>query len=354
MFDRYNYILLGTIVCAALVVAYIGSTIQPLDGDLTRIGGYSEKDFGWQPRQESFETDYLFKIAHSLQDYDQHFDVVVLGDSFTLRPGISWANFFIAATGLSIISFHHNDLSVEEIVYSPQFRASPPVLFVYESAERSVVKRLADVGYLQGEAVAPSKSLGLQVEPVKHAMEVRQRQTKYDNLTLRVSEAIHTLKTNIATSVFGTAPRTISLPLRNTEKRLFSSRNQTDILVYRDDITVREGWRTHWEDAIAGYRRLSELVESNGSTNLVTLVFPDKLNVYANYLVSDQWQNSSVIPFLAAERSLSRLDLRFNEAVEQGMIDVYLPNNTHTGSKANQIAMNEILNHLKERQIIAR
>lgn len=355
MFDRYNYVLLGAILCASLVVAYVGATIQPLDGDLTRIGGYNEKDFGWQPPQESFKTDYLFRIAHSLDDYDQHFDVVVLGDSFTLRPGISWASYFVAATGLSIIFFHHSDLSVEEIVCSPQFVKSPAKLFVYESAERSVVGRLADVGHLQGRTVAPIKTVAsLQLNPVDYAMEFRQRQTKYDNLTLRVSEAIHTLKTNILENFFGAVPRTIILPLRDTGKRLFSSHNQTDILVYRDDIVARENWKRHWHAALAGYRRLSALIESNGTTDLVTLIFPDKLNVYADYLVSDRWQNSSVIPALAAKRNLPRLDRRYKEAVEQGTIDVYLPNNTHTSSKSSQVAINEILDHLEERRIIAR
>lgn len=353
MFNRYNTILLGAILCASLAVAYVAVTIQPLNGDLTRIGGYNEKDFGWRLPQRYFENDYLFEVADSLQDYDQAFDVVVLGDSFALRPGSSWVNYFTAATGLSVICFHHRDLSFKDIFQAPQYRKTPPKIFIYQSVERSAVKRLAEVADLHGGAAASAVSREpIQLQPVKHAMDLRSRHTHYENLTLRVAEAIHTIKTNVRKRFSTAVPRTVMLPLSGAAKGLFSSRNQTDILVYRDDILVRERWQRHWQDALAGYHRLVELFEKTGNTRLVTMVFPDKLAVYADYLANKQWRNSSVIPALSAVRSLPRLDLRYKEALERGIVDLYLPNNTHTSSMGSQIAAAEVLRYLEERWIV--
>jgi hypothetical protein len=85
----------------------LAAWLLPVDGDLARVGGYAENDFGPIAPQAAFDQN-LFKVTTDLKDYDKYYDVVVLGDSFSVDQvsrRFGWQNYFINRTGLSMIVF---------------------------------------------------------------------------------------------------------------------------------------------------------------------------------------------------------------------------------------------------------
>jgi hypothetical protein len=99
----YNRILLIPLGSLFAVFTALALWVQPIEGDLTRLGGFTENDFGWNEPQQQFSS-ALFKLTGE-QKYDRYYDVVVLGDSFSnANPRAQWQNYFVRATGLSLVT----------------------------------------------------------------------------------------------------------------------------------------------------------------------------------------------------------------------------------------------------------
>ena len=99
-FRGYNLVLFGLIGAFLSLVAFLAATLEPNTGDLTRVGGLSERAFGWRGEKPRFGSE--------LSGYHQDgrpfegAEVLVLGDSFSHQAhyGFGWQNWLVAATGL--------------------------------------------------------------------------------------------------------------------------------------------------------------------------------------------------------------------------------------------------------------
>jgi len=132
---RFVLGLLALVLVLAFGLFCLGVYLQPLSGDLTRIGSYAEKDFGWNKPQLEFQPP-LSEIGR----YEHYHDVVVLGDSFsTGRPHLRWQNYLVAAKGWSIATLDTNKIHVEQILENPVFRKTPPKIFILENVERDLL-----------------------------------------------------------------------------------------------------------------------------------------------------------------------------------------------------------------------
>ena len=67
----YSKILGVSFVAILAAVWGMASWLLPVDGDLARVGGYTENEFGLRESQVVFEKN-LFKIATDLKDYDRY------------------------------------------------------------------------------------------------------------------------------------------------------------------------------------------------------------------------------------------------------------------------------------------
>ena len=114
--------------------------MEPISNELTRMGGYLENDYGWNSPQEHF-IQPLFKKAYSIEDYQQYYDVVVVGDSFSENESHGWLNYFSNRSGLTVISFNMISVALDEVINSPIYQEKPPKLFIYQSVERNVISR---------------------------------------------------------------------------------------------------------------------------------------------------------------------------------------------------------------------
>lgn len=369
---RYNQILFGLIIIAFLGFFAYSFHVEPLDGDLTRVGGYNEADFGWEEDQAFFEQEFLFTWAHKMEDWDRPYDIIVMGDSFGWRPYNSFTNYLVNMTGKRVLFMHHNQFKLDQIVSSPQFRKWPPELVVFEVVERRLYRRIQglvdidleatlsramaplsdqETAYLQTLANRPADTAGdeppASVRPKgSYQVDFKPRNKYFSTFNDRMAATIHFSKLQLRTTFFPETKRAFDFPLRDDAPSLFSSRDQERILIYIDDIQYRDQWRKNQDRFEEALRRVWTLGRVGPRTTFVPLVFPDKLTVYAEYLADAKWQNTSLIPVVARYWQTPRLDEAYAEMIRQGVKDIYLPNDSHSGAEGNRVAAEMILRQL--------
>jgi hypothetical protein len=94
---------------------------------------------------------------------------------------------------------------------------------------------------------------------------------------------------------------------------------------------------------------LQQRVERDGRTRLLLVIAPDKSTAYADYLPAES-RLPNAIERLAQIRGLPlpRLDLVMKQAIQQGAVDVYLPNDTHWGTAGSKLAAGAVIRYLDE------
>lgn len=355
------------IVILLVFLPLIGLTLSTISfpgytGVLTRIGGFSEDDFGWQKPQQVFSSP-LFKTANSAEEYKRYYDVVVIGDSFSYDLKKGWQNYFVEQTGLSVITFHH-DVPLDSVLNTKMFKNKPPLFFVVESLEQFSLPRLAAYNVYKSVVVADAQPVSTEVVTLVRQEQNKEQIRNYKKFPLedRIAQRRHNLE-----KAFERYRRPVEwlaglkqlhglgendaeqgaypLPLRKGLK-LFSNKLDDLLLVYGKDITkVTEG--DILSEAASGVKRLQDKVEGNGHTRFVLMIFPDKLSVYAPMLKDETLAPPSLIPALARSYpSQVRLDLAFRRALEKPEVDLYLPNDTHAGYKGYRIAAHTLTNYL--------
>ena len=169
-YRRYTLLVLMPIAAVSILTIVLAIWLEPVRNDLTRLGGYPERDFGWNSPQLAFRPP-LVPIAVPSQPYD----IVVIGDSFStsqfIAPNTSrvddgfWTDVFAQRTGLITGAFHRDDVSAAAYLASEVFKAAPPRLLIYEIVEREL-DRVATAGALcPPETAAPGPVLSFARHP---------------------------------------------------------------------------------------------------------------------------------------------------------------------------------------------
>jgi hypothetical protein len=343
----YSQILGSAFVAILAVVWGIASWLQPINGDLARVGGYAENDFGYRTPQAVFEKN-LFKVATSLSEYDKPYDVVLLGDSFSVdqvNRRFGWQNFFINRTGLSMIVFDTRRFWPVEIYKSPAFKKYPPKVFVFESVERYLHERVA---YFSGMTPPPAAPASASIDPFANAIppllplheELPNPHAGFDpdhvlgHLGACVQRHIH-LNNQV-----------VEIPL--AKEGLFSSPNDTEMLVYFDEFKKQTLSESDYSKLRAGAEVFQKIIESNGITRFVLLVAPDKSSTFAPYLKNADQATANLIAELAENPALPvpRTDLVLSRAVAGGQQDIYLPNDSHWGSLGHKLFAQTLADYL--------
>jgi len=355
------------IVALLVFLPLMGLTLSAISfpaytGVLTRIGGFSEDDFGWRKPQQVFSSQ-LFKIAKSADEYTRYYDVVVIGDSFSHDREKGWQNHFVEQTGLSVITFHHN-VPLDTVLNAKVFKNSPPLFFVVESLEQFSLSRFIAYNIYNSAAVADANSVSTEVVTFVRQELEKEQISNYSKVSIeelisqrshnlikaferyrRPAEWLEGLKQLHGLGEHYALNKAYPLPLREGLK-LFSNKLDDLLLVYGMDLTkVTEG--VLLQDAANGVRRLHDKVEGNGHTRFILMIFPDKLSVYAPMLKDETLAPPSLIPPLAQHfPSQLRLDLAFQQALDKPVVDLYLPNDTHAGFEGYRIAADVMIDYL--------
>jgi hypothetical protein len=330
-----------------LLLFIYGIYLQPLYGDLTRIGLFSEREFGWHGTQQTFK-----EAAYIQDQYKRHADVVVLGDSFSRAwPRQQWQNHLVAQTGWSVVTLDINTVTVDQILANPVFQTSPPKLLIVESVERYFADRIGKIPACVESIAPPAERITAtfakdQLRPHDLPSSAIQRSQKWDDIKL---EFAWKYLRNQWRLMIGEEPRPDVRKLTLQRSGLFSSANQRDILIYKEDFDTRSKWSTlALKDMSCRVQQLRNKVEQNAKTRFVLMVAPDKLTAYGPDLQNTEWSHASKLPTLAAlnPQTIPRLDLTMRQAIERGQQDVYLPDDTHWGSEGHRLAAATILDFL--------
>jgi hypothetical protein len=328
------YLLVGGLLT---VLAF---SLQPYSGDLTRTGGFLENDFGWNLPQEKFKQP-LFTRANSLSKYDRYYDVVVVGDSFSMNAEYGWQNYFVNATGFSLITFHQDEVDINELLQAPRFRQSPPRLFIIETVENGIQSSLQHFAKPAEVIKLSAFSDTIPIKPLNQTRDPFSRQTK---MALRLDEPIHFVKMNVK-RLFGSY-KVFRYHLK--QQSLFSCRRSDEILIYYGD-RWKDGISTEeWGKVEQRLADLQEAIESNGRTKMVTMIAPDKTTVYNKYIDNLEYPYRSVLKRLPGKREVrwAPLEKWLQERIDAGGVDVYLPNDTHWGYEGHKTAAAAILHQI--------
>lgn len=349
---RYVTWLLLLVLIPVVGLFTLGIYLQPLFGDLTRIGTYAEKDFGWNKPQFEFNQP-LSEIGR----YERYFDVVVLGDSFsTGRPNLHWQNYLVAATGWSVVTLNINKIDLEQVLKNPVFRKTPPKIFILGTVERELPRRIRHERPCDATTFPRQVDVTTALTPVSAPVQERElqglakqveRETVWHDIKLGYVKDY--LWNSLRHTLIGNA-HTDAAKVELVRNAPFSSVNKQAMLVYKDDFRKVPWWREMGLPEIScRIERMHKQVESNGQTQFVFMVAPDKLTAYADFLRDKDLHHISALAELSGQlpEVMPRIDLALISAIHKGEQDVYLPDDTHWGSSGYQIAAETLLTFLR-------
>lgn len=304
---------LGTAAVLFGVAIGLSLFFKPLSGDLTRIGRWSERDFG----PTRVQSPPAIRANGPLLTDQQ---ILVLGDSFS-HPNI-WQSYLYESTKSDTLSFEFKDVGCIDNwvnwVVSQTALASKEVII--EIAERSFVPVFRnDRVCISGVPVAskatdkmPSAGLmqGISLDAIYLL------QTTGNTLRMRWQAG----RIN--------SGEVVNVPLASPD--LFSNRKAKRLLYYAEDDN-KKSWTQ--QDITMAIETLKKIQNRLGKFRLVVVVVPDKSTVYRPFVLgaSDQSGYPDVFSALATSgvNSVDLLNL-FREKVTTN-IDLYLPNDTHLG-----------------------
>lgn len=319
-----------------LVLALGFGTFERLDGDLTRIGFYSERDFGWNTPQP------VVDVLDNQAD-DQDAQVLVLGDSFSIHN--VWQSVLSTKLKHRVVSFQYEAGDCFDGFVEFALRHGSSTRVIIETVERNFASRFGE---------ARSCSTG-QARPLKETA----GKTPGDRATwppeLRVKPTVRgvlnalKMDANPGAVLRGTV---VNAPLKPGCAR-FSNRLANRILYYKEDEAKSRWTKAVQLRAVARLASLQKTLAEHGKTMTLVIV-PDKSSVYRDCLPANE-QTETRNPFnltqALADAGINTVDLlpSFKKSSNE-VVDFYRPNDTHL-SERGYIAMAEQLqSHLAELQ----
>ena len=332
---RLYILAVGTgVVALCLTCTGLAFVLQPLTGDLTRLGGYAESEFGWNGYMMRYEPPLVAAGALS-----RAYDVVVVGDSFSLPVELTpdsppddrnhWTDYFAAMTGSAVGAFNRDHVSLETFLASKSFRNTPPKLLVVEYAERTL--QWAPVhGKPQCVTLGPANTSSLKIRPKTEQPVRYARDHSHAISTERIDEAVDFVTKNLARWTVGVNTTPVS---RYALSRggLFTSNDDTKLLVLDDDLIKGTLSEDYLRSLACYFTQLQSRIESNHQTKFVLMIAPDRTTAYGDFLPTLHLPN--LTEHLAQIQGLSilRLDKVMKALILSGTKDVYYPSDTHWG-----------------------
>jgi hypothetical protein len=355
--DLHRLYVLRLFVLALVPVAglfALGVYLQPLFGDLTRIGSYAEKDFGWNKPQLEFQ-----QPLSDIGLYARYHDVVVLGDSFsTGRPNLHWQNYVVAATGLKVVTLDVNKLTLNQVLGNQVFQKSPPEFLIFESVERALPDRLlrensqpcsTTEAFPRFDTTSTFSSVNstVHLDELKGVANYVERTSDWSEIKL--GYVMGYLNNSLLRYFTGDA-HTDAGKVELSRSAPFSSVNKQNMLVYKDDFRKVKAWHDMGlSELVCRTERMRGQVEANGHTRFLLMVAPDKLTAYADFIRDRRLREISALSDLSARLPdvMPDLNQTLTSAIHKGETDVYLPDDTHWGSRGYQIAAETLIKFMR-------
>lgn len=330
----------------------VGLYLQPIFGDLTRIGLYSERRFGWNSSQVVFPRTQL-EFDATLEDGGRHYDVLVLGDSFSwYHPDFLWQNYVAAVSRESIGTMDINRVQLRQILASRMYREHPPKVLIVESVERELPSHLKN-NTMTCNATPEGNRTSDTTPPMAQSPDFDWNSrlagiTRHLHRKTKLSEinpgyVLKYLRHNLLFSE-NVHPHVYRMALARAAP--FSNRDPSALLVYDGDVSKTQSWD---EMGLSGMdcriEAMRREVEANGYTRFVLMVPPDKMTAYAGFLSDSKLRHVSLLSKLSERHPnvMPRFDKALLEAIDSGERDVYFPDDTHWASTGERIVAETLI-----------
>jgi hypothetical protein len=335
-----KHFFIATLTAALCMVAGMWALaywLQPLHGDLTRIGGFAEREFGGNAPMAEFRP-----TLATFGSYEHAADVLVIGDSFAnVWPHQQWQNWLALKTGWRIHTLDVHKVNLDTLLSSEIYRRSPPRIVIWNVVERDLVDEYARGSGTCEMRPPQSASRPLPIQPRGNPPTLASRPA-YEGLNPGFVRtwAWHSFSRHI---LWRNTSDALIYPLSRGD--LFTSKASDRLLVYRNDLR-KSGWRSEDLARIrSGFADIADRVQANGITRLITAIAPDKSSIYRPWLISPSLLPESRMAALLASfpATDARLDQVLQRAVDSGTRDVYMPNDTHWNATGQKLVAEAIL-----------
>lgn len=303
------------------------SVFEPISGDLTRIGRWAERDYGWSKPQPT-----VLVRANGAAIVDPQ--VLVLGDSFS-HPNI-WQSYLAEARHLDILSFQYQDVGCVDnwLHWVTQKHFPNARTVVIETVERGFVPLFRNLNKCTSRTPRPFELEEKNITPA------RPRQGLLLDARYLISTAINTLRAGFTEGRM-VSGEVINEPL--SSDKLFSNRKSNRLLYFAEDELKLRWSENDRAAAIENLERIQTDLEKAG-LRLVVVVVPDKSTAYRRYLVNEASKTGYPDIFKQlASASVADVDLfgKFQQATEN-VVDLYLPNDTHLSTQGYKIMASQV------------
>jgi hypothetical protein len=284
-----------------------------VDGDLTRIGKWTEHDFGPNIIHPSAPINENSKFQQSI-------DILVLGDSFSV--GNVWQSVLADKTGYNILSFHYESNCIANWIETAVAESSSKFI-VIETVERSLIERFGNISKCSSKTTIPIK---IQTS-VKPSYQTTSLPTL--NLTYLLPTALNTLELNISPEEYFNRFLVVNVPLKLGCSK-FSNRRNNRLLYYAEDDLKQQWSFEEVSAAIKNILEIQEQVERHGK-KLIFMVAPDKSSVYQScFLNQEANKNEKNINSIMILSGVNAPDMETLFKSNISIInDLYLPDGTH-------------------------
>lgn len=312
-----------------LFMLLFGLWVEPLHGDLTRTGKWSEREYGANADSPAVEI----KASNAQTEANAW----VLGDSFSDRH--IWQSLMSEQTKHQFKTFNYGNC-IEQFI-DDAINNTATDLVMIESIERDFIDRFSKAQTCQ-KVKSTSLTIKADVADFK-----RPDWPLTMNIMYLVKTAFNTLRSAYQPNAIFSHNRVINTPI-DASCAKFSHQRQNRFLYYADDENKR-----HWtaEQKLAAAQvvlNIQKRVEAKGKQFLFMLV-PDKSTVYQACLpklpLSDE---AFEVHAVLKQVGVNTLDLHILLKGESNQtIDVYEPNNTHWSLAGYRLVANHLVAQLK-------
>lgn len=292
---------------------------EPIHGDLTRIGKWTERDFGPRAAPPSIQ---VIATGEDLKNPD----VLVLGDSFSEKN--LWQSIFQQKSGLSVQSFHYDKNCLNNwlkfAIYDPASK-----IIVIQTVERSLIVRFNQI----------SKCKDTKSIPIIIKSELADGQRKLWPMTTDFSylgySALNTFESFLRDENYLQKFMTINVSLKKN-CALFSNYRNDKLLYYADDDLKKSWLGKDIHQSILNILEIQKTVEKNGK-KFIFLIAPDKSTIYKKCMFTNKILQGSGDGkgdkdtndiLISAGIHTPQMIHQFQEKINT-TIDLYDPDNTH-------------------------
>ena len=256
--------------CGVLVPASI--YYQPIDGDLTRTGRWSERDFGGNAPQPSIQL--LAGMNEAAAP-----DMLVLGDSFS--RDLIWQSILAPQRGITIVTdrFDYVDCIANWVQRAATQETAKWI--VIETVEREFLRRFGTVEACEEK---PNRPIHITQTATPAQRETGWTWPKHASASYLWTTARNTARMSAKDADYLTHGQTANAVI-DPGCGNFSNKRNDRMLYLREDEESSTWDKTDIDAAIANVLRIQRLLETHGK-RLIFLMMPNKLAVYQDCLIT--------------------------------------------------------------------